>query len=195
MITTNSRYISERLFRLRSHGITRDNAHMECESHGPWYYQQVDLGYNYRMTDMQAALGISQLDNLDIFVARRHELAKRYNEELFDLPLILPWQHSDTYSAFHLYVVKLISDYCGLTRRQLFDSLRYENIGVNVHYIPVHLQPYYKRMGFTQSMFPEAERYYTDAFSLPIFPAMTEEQQNKVINILTKQLTKSRNIK
>lgn len=184
MILTNRLDLREKLVRLRSHGITRDASFMDGESHGSWYYQQIELGFNYRMTDMQAALGVSQMQCLDDFVARRHELASRYNQLLADLPLTLPWQHPDTRSAFHLYVIRIDSTRTSIPRRRVFDDLRNANIGVNVHYIPVHTQPYYQRMGFAHGMFPEAERYYSEAISLPMFSAMTEQQQDRVVEAL-----------
>jgi dTDP-4-amino-4,6-dideoxygalactose transaminase len=184
MILTNRSELQEKLVRLRSHGITRDSALMEGESHGAWYYQQIELGYNYRMTDIQAALGSSQMTSLDEFVTRRHELAERYDRLLVDLPLTLPCQHPEGYSAFHLYVIKVNAANTGISRRQVFDFMRTANIGVNVHYIPVHTQPYYQRMGFAEGMFPDAERYYEEAISLPMFSCMTEGQQDRVIELL-----------
>lgn len=184
MVTTNRPDLHEHLVRLRSHGITRDPALMEGESDGAWYYQQMELGFNYRMTDIQAALGISQMTRLDEFVTRRHELARRYDMLLSDLPLTLPWQSPEGYSAFHLYVVRVDNTKTKTSRRQVFDVLRAANIGVNVHYIPVHTQPYYKKMGFAAGMFPDAERYYAEAISLPMFAGMTVEQQDRVIETL-----------
>lgn len=177
---TNHADLAEKMALLRSHGITRDPAQMTHESDGAWYYQQVDLGFNYRMTDMQAALGLSQMQRLDVFVQRRHELAQRYNELLAHLPLTLPWQHPDGYSGLHLYVIRLQLDAIKLTHREVFDALRQQGIGVNLHYIPVHTQPYYQAMGFKDRSFPESERYYQEAISLPMFSAMTDEQQTSV---------------
>lgn len=184
MVLTNKEDLYEKLLRLRSHGITRNPQLMEGESHGPWYYQQIELGYNYRMTDMQAALGASQLKRLDEFVERRQLLSKRYNDELEDLPLILPWQHPDTYSAYHLYVVRLKLDKINKTHRQIFEELRAAGIGVNLHYIPVHTQPYYQKMGFRVGNFPSAEKYYQEAISLPIYYGLTEENQDRVVAAL-----------
>lgn len=188
MVMTNSKAIQQRLVELRSHGISRDPARMREESEGGWYYQQLDLGYNFRMTDIQAALGWSQLQRLDQFVARRRELAQRYNAELTDLPVVLPWQHSDSHSAWHLYVINLNTLFSPLRRRQLYERLWQAGIGVNVHYIPVHLQPYYRDLGFNPGDFPEAERYYSAALTLPLFPAMSDSDQEQVIELLHKEL-------
>lgn len=178
---TNDNGLAERMALLRSHGITRDPAYMTHEPDGPWYYQQIDLGYNYRMTDLQAALGISQLKRLEEYVIRRHEIAQRYNRLLADLPVTLPYQHPDCYSSWHLYVIRLQLDEMLTTHRAVFESLREKGIGVNLHYIPVHTQPWYQRMGFKVGDFPKAERYYTEAISLPIYPTITDEQQDQVV--------------
>lgn len=184
MVLTNSPELHERLVRLRSHGITRDPALMKEESHGPWYYEQIELGFNYRMTDIQAALGVSQMTRLDEFVARRHQLAKRYDEDLAELPLTLPWQHPDTWSAFHLYVVRLNPGTIRKSRRQVFEELRGRGILVNIHYIPVHTQPFYRATGFTDGNFPEAEQYYREAITLPLYAGLTIEDQDWVITTL-----------
>ncbi|KQC04391.1 MAG: UDP-4-amino-4,6-dideoxy-N-acetyl-beta-L-altrosamine transaminase [Methanoculleus sp. SDB] len=184
MALTNDDTLAEHMALLRSHGITRDPAKMTHESEGPWYYQQIELGYNYRLTDLQAALGISQMTRLDTYVTRRHELADRYNRLLADLPITTPWQHPDCYSSFHLYVIRLKREKITKSHREVFESMRDEGIGVNLHYIPVHTQPLYQRMGFEQGDFPEAERYYTEAISLPIYPAMTEQQQDLVVDAI-----------
>jgi UDP-4-amino-4,6-dideoxy-N-acetyl-beta-L-altrosamine transaminase len=188
MALTNDPKLANRMELLRSHGITRDAAQMTCPPHGPWYYQQVDLGFNYRMTDLQAVLGVSQMTRLDDYVARRHELAARYNELLANLPLTLPWQHPDSYSGLHLYVIRLQLERIGSTHREVFQSLREKGIGVNLHYIPVPTQPYYQQMGFGLRDVPEAERYYAEAISLPIFPTMDETQQDQVIAALRSSL-------
>lgn len=184
MALTNSDELATRLSLLRSHGITRDPALMTQPMDGPWYYQQVALGYNYRMTDMQAALGVSQMTRLSQYVAQRHAIAQRYNELLADLPLTLPWQHSDSYSAYHLYVIRLQLEKISATHLQVFEALRAKDIMVNLHYIPVHTQPYYREMGFKVGQFPETERYYSEAISIPMYPTMTEVQQDQVVEAL-----------
>ena len=185
---TNSSVLAEKLMLLRSHGITRDPAQMTREPDGPWYYQQIALGFNYRMTELQAALGVSQMQRLDQFVARRHELANRYNELLADLPLTTPWQNPDGYSGLHLYVIRLQLENINKTYRQIFEALREQGIGVNLHYIPVHLQPFYQAMGFCNGDFPQAERYYQQAISLPMYHTLTEEQQDSVVQAVTDAL-------
>jgi len=184
MATTNSPELAQKLDLLRSHGITRDADLMTKPMDGPWYYQQVDLGFNYRMTDLQAALGVSQMQRLDNFVAKRHELAQRYDTLLKDLPVTLPWQHPDSYSGLHLYVIRLQLDKINKTHLEVFEGLREAGILVNLHYIPVHMQPYYQEMGFEEGQFPQAEQYYREAISIPMFPTMTEEQQNEVVAVL-----------
>lgn len=188
MVLTNNDAQAEKMSLLRSHGITRDPVQMTHASDGPWYYQQIDLGYNYRMTELQAALGVSQMQRLEAFVARRHELARRYDQLLADMPVITPWQHSDSYSGLHLYVVRLQLDKIEKTHRQVFEGLREQGIGVNLHYIPVHTQPYYRHMGFQVGDYPESERYYAEAISLPMFQTMTEQQQDQVVAVLQKVL-------
>jgi UDP-4-amino-4,6-dideoxy-N-acetyl-beta-L-altrosamine transaminase len=181
MALTNDGFLAEKMNLYRSHGVTRDQNLMTHEPDGPWYYQQIELGFNYRMTELQAALGISQMQRLDQFVAQRHVLAKRYDELLSTLPLKLPWQHPDSYSGFHLYVIRLNLDKISKTHLQVFKELRESGIGVNLHYIPVHVQPYYQNLGFSKGDFQQAEQYYREAISLPIFSVMTEEQQNRVV--------------
>jgi UDP-4-amino-4,6-dideoxy-N-acetyl-beta-L-altrosamine transaminase len=188
MAMTNDAELANKMALLRSHGITRDPAQMTHEADGPWYYQQIDLGFNYRMTELQAALGVSQMERLDQYVARRHQLARRYDDLLASLPVTTPWQHPDSYSGLHLYVIRLQLDKLGKTHRQVFEALRALGIGVNLHYIPVHTQPYYQGMGFHAGDFPEAERYYGEAISLPMFQTMSEEQQDAVVAALGKAL-------
>ena len=188
MALTQQAALAERMQALRSHGITRDPARMSRAPDGPWYYEQVDLGFNYRMTDLQAALGLSQLARLDEYVARRHALAERYDAALAGLPLVTPWQHPDSYSGRHLYVVRLRLEALQRSHREVFDALRAAGIGVNLHYIPVHTQPYYQAMGFRSGQFPEAERYYAEAISLPLYPSMSDAQQDEVVAALREAL-------
>jgi dTDP-4-amino-4,6-dideoxygalactose transaminase len=167
--------------RFRSHGITSDRDQMESRPADEiWNYQQIFLGYNYRMTDIQAALGISQLEKLDAFIARRRELAHRYGRVLANLPVKLPLQAPDGASAWHLYVIRLKLDKISQSHQQVFAALREKGIGVNLHYIPVHLQPWYRALGFEPGQFPEAEQYYREAVTLPLFYAMTEQDQDCV---------------
>ena len=184
MVVTNRADLWEKLMRLRTHGITRNPELMQGESHGLWYYQQLELGFNYRMTDIQAALGASQVERLDEFVSRRRFLAARYNQLLSDFPLVLPWQHPDTESSWHLYIIRLKLDKIAKTHRQVFEDLRQAGIGVNLHYIPVHTQPYYQKLGFAWGDFPEAEAYYQEAISLPLYYGLSEENQNRVVAVL-----------
>jgi dTDP-4-amino-4,6-dideoxygalactose transaminase len=185
LATTNNPELAARMERLRSHGITRDPALMTQEPDGPWYYQQIDLGLNYRMTEMQAALGLSQMKRLKEFVARRHVLADRYDYALTDLPLATPTRHPGSYSSFHLYIILLNSP---ARRREIFEALREQGVGVNIHYIPVHMQPYYRNLGFRIGDFPISEDYYSRAISIPLFSTMTDTQQNKVIDALKSAL-------
>lgn len=188
MAVTNDPDLAGRMESLRSHGITRDPMRMTHQSDGPWYYQQVELGFNYRMTELQAALGVSQMARLDDFVKRRHELARRYDELLADLPVVTPWQHPDSYSALHLYVIRLKLDKIRASHRQVFESLREQGIGVNLHYIPVHTQPFYASMGFSPDDFPEAMQYYREAISIPMYHGLTFEQQDQVVTALKQAL-------
>lgn len=185
---TNQKNLADKMSLLRSHGITRDPELMCRESHGGWYYEQIGLGFNYRMTELQAALGVSQMKRLDEFVTARHRLAARYYEKLASLPVVLPHQLENTYSGLHLYVIRLKLDEIKLSHREVFDALRANGIGVNLHYIPVHTQPYYQAKGHRLGDYPESERYYQEAISLPMFHAMTEQQQDEVVQVLTKIL-------
>lgn len=189
MALTNDARLAEKMALLRSHGITRDPQQMTHEADGPWYYQQVDLGFNYRMTELQAALGVSQMKRLDEYVARRHQLAARYNKLLSELPVVTPLQHVDSYSGLHLYVIRLRLDSVNKSHREVFDSMREQGIGVNLHYIPVHTQPYYAQMGFKPQDFPEAQAYYREAMSIPMFQTMTEDQQDQVVTALGRALS------
>lgn len=184
MLLTNRADIDSRLRLLRSHGVTRDPSLMDEAAHGPWYYQQVELGYNYRITDIQAALGKSQLDRLDEFIARRRQLARNYDELLGGLSVVLPWQRPAANSAWHLYVIRVPAD-GRRSRDAVFARLRENGILVNVHYIPVHTQPYYRKLGFRAGDFPEAERYYAEAISLPMFFGLSEIDQERVVRQLS----------
>lgn len=188
MALTNDSKLAARMELLRSHGITRDAVQMTHEPDGPWYYQQIELGFNYRMTELQAALGASQMERLDDYVVRRHQLARRYDVLLEGLPLKTPWQHPESYSGLHLYVIRLEMDKIVKSRREVFDSLRQVGVGVNLHYIPVHTQPYYQRMGFKIGDYPESEQYYAEAISLPMYAGLSDSQQDQVVAALTKAL-------
>jgi dTDP-4-amino-4,6-dideoxygalactose transaminase len=184
MVTTNDDELAWRVATLRTHGITRDSARMQGATHGPWYYQQIELGWNYRITDIQAALGTSQMAKLEGFAARRRELADLYDEALSGLPLRALARDPRAVSGWHLYMIRLDLTAIRKTRREIFESLRAQGIGVNVHYIPVHLQPDYARLGFTPGMFPEAERYYEECITLPLFPRMKDADVARVRDAL-----------
>jgi len=188
VITTRDDALERRLRLLRSHGMTRDPAEMEGNSEGPWFYEQVALGYNYRLTEVQAALGLSQLKRLQIMHARRTALADRYDALLAGLPLRLPARAEDRVSSWHLYAVELDPTRTQRTRAEIFAAMRTAKIGVNVHYIPIHAQPYYRRMGFKLGDFPAAEEYYARAISLPLFPTMTISQHQEVVSIIMRLL-------
>ncbi len=183
MILTNRKDLYQRLTLLRSHGITRDPSQM-TSFHGSWYYEQLELGYNYRITDIQAALGLSQFKRVDRFIENRRALADRYCEQLEGLPVVLPYQHRDTRSSFHLFIIQLRLKELKKTHQEIFEALRAENIGVNLHYIPVHLQPYYKNLGFQPGSFPEAEKYYESAISLPLYADLSAQNQDRVVDSL-----------
>lgn len=185
LATTNDLALSDRMRLLRSHGITNVADQMESRAGNEiWNYQQRELGYNYRMTDLQAALGTSQLKRLDQFIDRRRQIAARYDAALRDLPIILPWQHPDSASSYHLYPIRVPENGEGPSQRQVYDALRSEDIQANLHYIPVHRQPYYERLGFEAGYCPHAERYHREAITIPLFPAMTDEEQARVIAAL-----------
>lgn len=187
-VTTNSAELAEKLALFRSHGVTREESQMTRPSDGPWYYEQIALGYNYRITDVQAALGNSQMKRLDANVSRRHEIAERYDTELADMPLQLPFREAFNYSAFHLYVV-LLEKARAAERRAVFDSLRAQGIGVNVHYIPVHMQPFHQEPGRGAGAFPCAEDYYARAISIPMYASLTDRQQDQVVAALGSALS------
>lgn len=180
---TNNPILAEKLNLLRTHGITRNESLMKNKSHGPWYYEQIELGYNYRMTDLQAALGISQMNRLDEFIQKRHEIAQNYFMNLEGLELTLPFQHKDTHSAYHLFIIKLRGE-LKKKHKDIFIALRQSGIGVNLHYMPVYLQPYYASLGFKPGLCPEAEEYYSSAISIPMFSGLTSEDQKNVCNII-----------
>ena len=188
-VTTNDDELGAQLARIRTHGVTRDQELMSEESHGPWYYQQVELGYNYRITDIQAALGLSQFARLDEFVSRRQQLADRYDELLANLPVRTPVRHPDSYSSFHLYVIRVDRSRVSKPHKQIFEELRAAGIGVQLHYIPVHLQPYYRGLGFNEGDFPEVEAYYSEAVSLPLFYDLSDAQQDRVVVTLADVLS------
>ena len=185
MAVTNDAQLAKRLLLLRSHGITSTPQEMQPRLDSEiWNYQQIDLGFNYRMTDIQAALGVSQMVRLDEFVKRRHTIARRYDEVLTGLPITTPWQHYDSLSSYHLYPIRLKLNEMGNTQRQVYDALRASGILVNLHYIPVYRQPFYESMGFKPGYCPQAEHYYRETISIPMYPAMTDVQQGQVVNAL-----------
>lgn len=184
MALTNKPELARRMQLLRSHGITRERDEMPVAPDGPWSYQQIELGFNYRMTDIQAALGISQMRRLDEFVARRHVLAKRYDELLMDLPVTVPWQDPENYSSLHLYVIRLNLEQIKKTHRQVFEDMRAAGVGVNLHYLPVYQHPYYADLGFEIGLCPEAERYYAETITLPMYPSLNEAEQDTVVSTL-----------
>jgi len=189
MTLTNDPVLAERMRRYRSHGITTDRQLMSPRPENEiWNYQQIDLGFNYRITDIQAALGLSQLKRLNDFVARRHQIAQMYDDALRPLSLVTPWQHPDAWSSYHLYPIRVRQDDCGKTQRQVYDALVHAGIGANLHYIPVYRQPYYEKMGFPPGYCPEAEAYHKETISLPMYPTLSESEQEKVIAVLRESL-------
>ena len=183
MCLTNDSHVSNLLYRYRSHGITRQASEMSKAPDGPWYYEQLNLGFNYRMNDVQAALGLSQMDRLDEFIEKRRAIAKRYDELLKDSIVETPQQHLDTNSSWHLYIIRLKKNK-KINHRQLFEKFRAAGVLVNIHYIPIYRQPYYSALGFTNEGFDQAEKYYEEAISIPIFPGLTTEEQNKVVSLI-----------
>ena len=189
MATTNNIDLAQKISRLRSHGITRNKNEMINDSHGEWYYEQQDLGYNYRMTDIQASLGISQLKRISTFINKREKIAQKYDIEFEDLPIKIPKQNINVTSSRHLYVIRVDNKKSKSKHSELFYQLRKKRILVNLHYIPIHLQPYYRKLGFNFGDFPNSEEYYKEAISLPIYSTLSDEEQNYIIKNI-KSLTK-----
>ena len=189
LATTRDPALAERLALLRTHGVTKDEHLLTNKDEGGWYYEQVALGFNYRLTDLQAALGLSQLRRLEQFLRRRRELVARYDRLLAELPVTRPLVDLIDESAWHLYVIRIDPKRAGKTRRQVYDAMRAAGIGVQVHYIPVHLQPYYRALGFKPGHCPEAELYSEQALSLPLYPAMSDGEQELVVAALQKSLS------
>jgi UDP-4-amino-4,6-dideoxy-N-acetyl-beta-L-altrosamine transaminase len=189
LATTASPHLARRMRSLRSHGVTRDPSELTRGNEGPWYYEQHDLGFNYRMTELQAALGLSQMKHLEQWIERRHELARAYDAGLAGLPLILPQRGTEARSALHLYPVQVDRRRTTLERRVLFERLRKAGVGVNVHYIPVHTQPYYRALGFQDGQFPTSEAYYSSCVSLPMFATLTDAAQAQVIDAVKEAIT------
>lgn len=189
MCVTNDSKIALKLTHLRSHGITRNPSEMTKPVEGPWYYQQIDLGFNYRMTDINAALGLSQMQKLDEFVKHRHTIAKFYNNALSNNPaIVIPYQHPDTYSAYHLYIIRLKRINKGETHLQMFEKLRSAGILVNLHYIPVYQHPYYQKIGYSKENFPESEAYYSEAISIPMHTKLTNKDLDYIVEQISKPL-------
>lgn len=185
---TNNEDLHKKMSLYRTHGITKNKENMKNKSDGPWYYEQVCLGLNYRITDIQAALGLSQMKRLDEFVQKRHEIAKFYNESFKNLPIKIPFQHPDTFSSFHLYPIRINSNN-SKSHLEIFNGLIKKGIGVNLHYIPVYRHPYYKKLGYIKEDFPESESYYKEAISIPIFPDLDTKSQQKVIDSVIEEIS------
>ena len=191
MALTNDKDVANKIYRLRTHGITSDKIKMEERPKDEiWNYQQIDLGFNYRMNDIQAALGLSQMKRLDKYVKRRQEIAKHYDNKLKKLPLVTPWQSPSNYSSYHLYTILIKKNLTQKTQKQVYDELIKKNIGINLHYIPVHRQPYYENLGFKKNNFPQAENFHREVLSIPIHPSLKEEKQSDIIETLKGILTK-----
>lgn len=189
MAVTNDETLAKQMRSLRSHGITNFPADMHPRpSDEIWNYQQIDLGFNYRMTELQAALGLGQIQRLDSFVEKRHQISQRYNNELSGLPIDIPWQHPDSYSAYHLYPIRVKNNKSAKTQRQVYEAMQAVKINVNLHYIPVYRQPFYETMGFKVGYCSSAEQYYKEALSVPMYPTLTDAEQSKIICALREML-------
>jgi len=186
---TNNPELDKNMRLFASHGITRNTKLMENVPDGPWYYEQLSLGSNYRMTELQAALGLSQMSRINSFIQKRHQIAKRYNDELKHLPLTLPAQGNEHYSSYHLYIIRLKLDAIQKSHKEIFEELRREGLGVNLHYIPVYHHPYFKKLGFKKGYCPEAENYYREAISIPIYFGLSDELQDQAIETISKVLS------
>ena len=190
MALTNNQKIADKIYRLRTHGITNNKKEMIDRSEDEiWNYQQIDLGYNYRMNDIQAVLGLNQLKRVDKYVCDRHKIAKFYNAELEGLPIKIPFQAPYSYSSYHLYPILIKNENSAKTQKQIFNELRSEGIAANLHYIPVHRHPYYENLGFKKNDFPIAEDFHKKAISIPIYPALTDQQKDHVVKTLKKVIT------
>jgi UDP-4-amino-4,6-dideoxy-N-acetyl-beta-L-altrosamine transaminase len=188
MVLTNDPGLNDRLKLLRTHGVTRDPEQMSQPTEGPWYYEQRELGFNFRITDIQCALGTSQMRRLDEFVDRRHELARRYDRMLAGLPVRVPWRDPRNHSSLHLYVIRLELARLRVSRLEVVERMRAAGILVNVHYIPIHWHPYYRALGFERGRFPEAEQHYQEAITLPLFYGLSEGEQDRVVTALRESL-------
>ena len=186
---TNNPKLDQKMRLFASHGITRNTELMENVPDGPWYYEQLSLGSNYRMTELQAALGLSQMSRINSFIQKRHQIAKRYNDELKHLPLTLPAQGNEHYSSYHLYIIRLKLDAIQKSHKEIFEELRHEGLGVNLHYIPVYHHPYFKKLGFKKGYCSEAENYYREAISIPIYFGLSDELQDQAIETILKVLS------
>jgi len=191
MALTNDRHLANSMARLRTHGITRDAAEMQSTPTGPWYYEQLDLGYNYRLTDIAAALGLSQFQRIDDFISRRNEIARNYDRQFAGTPVKIPWQHPDSYSAFHLYIARVDFASRKVTQKDAIDAMHSKGIMVNIHYIPVYRQPYYQKFGYSIADYPESEKYYAEAMSLPMYPDLNADEQSFVVRTLLEAIGKA----
>ncbi|MCW7482148.1 UDP-4-amino-4,6-dideoxy-N-acetyl-beta-L-altrosamine transaminase [Leptospira kanakyensis] len=188
MVCTNNVEVANKLYRLRSHGITRDSTEMTHQPDGQWYYQQIELGYNYRMTDLQAALGMSQLNRLDEFVVKRHGIYNRYKEIFKDVSIKLPELEPYAFASLHLYIVRIENNIAGSNRKGIFEKLRANGILANIHYIPIYSQPYYQQFGYNRNDFPESENYYKEAISLPIYPDLSDSELDYIKETIIRPL-------